>query len=756
MSIAITWKTTDITDVVEFQDAMFSSSSGSIPGEMQLNVKDVGRTLNFRAGERLTLDIDGVRYWDGFILEATQAYPFSVINIEDAAQYARIWTLRGADVAYLFRRRFVFNQQDPTSGPFIAAANTTDYSWLQRLVTNWLTLGSDNLSYEFQHVGIPSPDQEGRIAEASTWETAMHLISAETGAVWGIRPDRTFYYLDDTTITAPFILSDQPDDATSFGYSNYSCLLDGTRLANDARIWGQDPKSGGRTYAEVKDSDSIALHGLWQNDDEVREYLTQAHAEAAAESVVYGSPQHLHGGKDDSVWVQCRVIQPGLVAGQKVRIINNVFGDDQILPIRKIQITFANKSQAIFDLTLTWDIDTPINFFDYPRLVITSPQIKIEIQPPQVCQDLIPAGNVMGDVIFSNWKVVTSDPMDGIASFGGNSMKLLARKRYWQLDSNINLQLTRGDGYDSTAPYIWAARNFEFPSSYNYAIRSSLTINGINSPGERRARFPYVFFGSTVGGQDLTMYPEVDFYLQINNFNFHVYSSSGTVPGIGAVPFGTNIFLDWVSDSGNGQPGMRISVGTLTNTLIDSGTDFALDPPSSLVDGNVGNLTLLLYAVLNGSSSRGPQTNFFDNNFALVTNISNPYDFNNYGYNQGQFYSPGPEDGVEADIFFSSILQLVGTSGFDLPDCPDFSDIPLPPGTTFCETPTLSTDPTYVSRTFFTTSNSFETGSTNVTVNGIEQRLYYDYNEVPPNGLNMHFVVEDGWDINVCYRVVGT
>ena len=188
--------------------------------------------------------------------------------------------------------------------------------------------------------------------------------------------------------------------ATAVGYRDMEIVNNGTGLVNDMMVWGAGTGSinGQVTFARVEDTTSITDHGRWQKGEFRTDLYRQTSVNLRASSFVYGSPQNLRGGKDDAISILCTVFEPGFTVGQKVRFISTIFGFDDIIPIRRMRLTFPTPTDPQFELTLSHEVDDPwstaefywppINF-DFPPIVIVEPPVVLppvgQNCTPQVC-----------------------------------------------------------------------------------------------------------------------------------------------------------------------------------------------------------------------------------------------------------------------------------------------------------------------------------------------------------------------------------
>jgi hypothetical protein len=79
---------------------------------------------------------------------------------------------------------------------------------------------------------------------------------------------------------------------------------------------------------------------------------------------VDGSPLSKRGAKDDKVSVACTVFTNGFRVAQKVDFYSEAHAFNDVIPIRRMDITFVTKQDLRYRLYLSHDIDMPWNFFD--------------------------------------------------------------------------------------------------------------------------------------------------------------------------------------------------------------------------------------------------------------------------------------------------------------------------------------------------------------------------------------------------------
>lgn len=362
----------DITADVFLADASFESLVSGAIGTATFRVKDAGHVYDFVSGGSLTLDIDGARMWGGYVLQAAKTYAFPVVDTTNDAGVARVWQIEGADYNVLFSTRVIFKASDPTGKlSFTYPAGTYDNTIINDVFDHYLDLSGDGLSRgRVARIGVaildmPGMNHVGEVAAAGyLWKDMMGAITRVTAGIYYIDPDKVLHYVDPDTVTSIYTLTDQPAATNDVGYQSFTILEDGTNLINDMLLWGASTLSPDYVFSRVQDSASITEHNRWQGSFQTV-VSRQSTADMVANTYVYGTPQSLRGGKDDSLTFSARVFEPLFRAGDIVTTVSGVFGFSRPLPIRRMVITFPNPTTAIYDLSLSYNIDPGFDFYEY-------------------------------------------------------------------------------------------------------------------------------------------------------------------------------------------------------------------------------------------------------------------------------------------------------------------------------------------------------------------------------------------------------
>lgn len=412
----LTYDSVDITAKVLFESAHFESSVNGAPGPCSFRVRDESGIDTYVVGKELVLTIDGAVEWRGFLTLSKRVYIFPALNLAESP--VRFHDLEGTDLNILFTRRIVFNQTTPEdiSGTLFPIG-TSDADAIADLIANFLDLSGDGLDTTtfVDTVANITVGQKGRAWEGSdTWGQAMASIARLPGAIFYLDPDKNLVYCDVDTTSAPFGLSDQPNGTTLRGYREMEILKDGTGLANDALVIGAGYGSSMPVFRRLIDAASVAAHGLWQTGQSIFGVYKQSTLDYDANSIVYGSPENKRGAKDDRLAVMLVTYEPGLRVAQKVDFHSEVFGFSDVIPIRKMEITFPEPETPRYGLTLSHDIDAPFSVIDNVLLPgFSFPPFPIPGFPP--FPDVPTCNDVGGDFI-DTFNRTTSDTVEYLVS----------------------------------------------------------------------------------------------------------------------------------------------------------------------------------------------------------------------------------------------------------------------------------------------------------------------------------------------------
>ena len=360
----------EITNDVVYSDAFFTSLVNGTPGSFRVRVKDVEHTRSFTAGQEIWLDINGVRRFGGYITHINRVYAFPVDDTTNPDSVARFFVLTGVDYNILFRKRVVRDKDDPTNMTLRSwPADTEDHEVVRYVFDNYTDLPLDGFTHDgVEHVGTPNPDRVGVVGSGGLYfGDLMREINRLISAVYYFDPYRDLKWVDVDTPNATKGLSDHPTAEDQVGYRDFEYGEDGADLVNDAFVWGAGAGSDRIAFSRETNAASITAHGLWQYGEFTSQLYKPASVAKRADSIVLGSPQSKRGRKDPKESWALRTFDQSFVVGQKVAIESEVFGISDVVPIRRMTITFPTTDcDPMFDMILSHEIDEPWNLFEFP------------------------------------------------------------------------------------------------------------------------------------------------------------------------------------------------------------------------------------------------------------------------------------------------------------------------------------------------------------------------------------------------------
>lgn len=363
--------TVDVTDLVIIDSAQFESAANGQVGTCEFWVKDLNATRSFATGKPITLKLDDVVQWRGFVASVGRKYAFDVDRVDGAhpTLTPRFLVVRGNDINILFEKRFVYNKADPTKHTPIFAQHTDDNNAVLTLGSSYLDLAGDGISTSgVTHVGDISPDRTSYVfVPGMTWGEAMRAIAQLPGALFYIDPDKVLRYVDVDVVTAPWGVSDTPavGGPTApdgpYGIRDVTIIKDGTALATDALVWGAGLGSTDMHFGRYISPVFETIHGgKWQWADYREDLYKDVSLVKRAQSYVAGSPSNHRGHQDDATGCEFTLFKRGLRVGQVISVQVQTFNFAMTLPIRRMRVSFAG-AQRQSDGTFKWFVRFWVN-----------------------------------------------------------------------------------------------------------------------------------------------------------------------------------------------------------------------------------------------------------------------------------------------------------------------------------------------------------------------------------------------------------
>jgi hypothetical protein len=283
--IIIRYDGTDITSSVIFSSASFAMQVSAVPGEFSFSCKDETQTLSFITGKEITLDVDGVRLWGGYLLNVGYDYAFDVDEIPaNPDQYTnRKWNLRGMDYNILFDKRVIRNTANYLSSidTGLPLASTFDGTAIKYILANYVDgLSGFNIEDDIDDVRTLAPSTASDsyiLQQGEKLRKVFQTASLRSGAVWYISPDKRFQWhaledvesrwgLSDVPNNGPITASPNEFQGVTIGPRAIEATEDGSFIINDALVWGgsQFAGAGSTVFARTQDATSQSTHGRWQ------------------------------------------------------------------------------------------------------------------------------------------------------------------------------------------------------------------------------------------------------------------------------------------------------------------------------------------------------------------------------------------------------------------------------------------------------------------------------------------------------------
>lgn len=386
--VTIRYDGIDITSCVILEGCRFTGQANGAVGVCVLKVKDAGHVFSFVTGRTITLEVNGQVEWGGFVSRVRYGF-FFVGSLEAPGDVVRYFEISGVDWNIFFQKRVIFDKAKPTNMQLTTfPADTDDDVVLKYYLANHADLSGDGISVAgIEHVGTPSQDDEISGAAGWTLGDLARYLRFNTGAIDYIDPDRDYIHTDVDTPDAPAALTDLVFDDDKIGHVRYRELeidADGGGLRNDALVWGMGQGNVEAVFNRTQDGDSISTHGLWQVARVLTSVWRQETVDRVADSLVYGSPQSRRGGKDDARAVQCIVFVQGFRVGQKVDFTSSIWGYNEVLPIRTMEIDFPTAKDPRYRMVLSHEIDDPWSSmdpfqFDYDIPDVPLPDLSVPV-----------------------------------------------------------------------------------------------------------------------------------------------------------------------------------------------------------------------------------------------------------------------------------------------------------------------------------------------------------------------------------------
>lgn len=398
--VAITVGGTDVTDAVIWDRVRFSTQMNAEAGDFEMTLRDLDHSLSFTTGADVTLAIDGVTMFGGWLTEVSNTYALSADYITNAGTYEkRFWILRGVDYNVVFDKRVLRNTSDYLHQPPNAAGSTMDGDYFQTGMSTYFDLSDFTFTdATIENVHTISANGTHPYAwpqQGSKLRDLFDITAKRYGALFYAGADKAIYYKAFESVFSRWGFSDVPNNASItaasgfqdayYGFRDVEAVEDGSVIVNDAMVWGGSEfagTSGGTVFARVTDATSITDHGRWQLGEVhfgEEGYGIQDGVDARADAIVNGPPgaDTLNQQKGlrypqwnfRFTWYAHQVPKISgtpdhLIVGQLVTLDLEVFGVLKVLPLRRLSISFPQVPGITDETYVQFDGEFSLNYQD--------------------------------------------------------------------------------------------------------------------------------------------------------------------------------------------------------------------------------------------------------------------------------------------------------------------------------------------------------------------------------------------------------
>lgn len=384
-TIALVIDGVDYTDEAVFNRCSFSSNFNAVPGSFDILIRDPERTLSFSTGVEMSLTIDGIVMFGGYVRQVSMVHFAPAADTSNLSEYElRAWNLRGTDYNIIFDSRVWRDTSDYLSAIDLSAF-TTDGAILREAVDNYADV-SDFDSSGIEDIATISGGDV--LQQGDKLRKEFENLSYFGGAVWYANGNKEFIYIPYETATKSWGFSDAPNGTTTIGFRQVEAVEDGSYIQNDVLIWGGSEfagSGGGTVFAREEDATSQSTYGRWQYAEThfgERGYKIQAGVDARANVIVNGPPGADIYGQQKGLrysqwqftftWFSSDVPDDDhVIAGEIMEIDMTTFSVNKLLPLRTLRISFPDAFEndgshlVQFDGTFGLQLSDPFTLWAY-------------------------------------------------------------------------------------------------------------------------------------------------------------------------------------------------------------------------------------------------------------------------------------------------------------------------------------------------------------------------------------------------------
>ena len=470
-SISIKLDGVDITDKVLFKETTFTSQANPVQGTFRVVVKDADHTFWATAGEKVTLHIDGIPLFGGYVMRIGRGFFFPVEDSSTPADVVRKWTLEGPDFNILFDKRVTYDGTDITSALEVPSGQRTISQALTYLMNNYVDVpsGLDYSTYVDTVTTGYGTEADGSlyVGQGKTLRAQMEDFKDHGAVMYYIDADFNLHLHEYESANVSWLFTDKdPDGVSSMGFREGTFRQDYGQIVTDALVWGgssiraadggpagdivfaryPDPPANTVTWynklhsAEREQAaiDRQAQYGVWQRGEEragQANYLTKHSVKNRAFNIIQGPPGHVptdgveSGFSKPMTTMTCSWFAHDVPGGEHVRpgyIADFVLYTQgpsgsalvRSLPLRQMRVSFpALPSDSPGDTWVRFDGDFGVSFSDRRYMWTALRESRSVVKEAIVVADNTTTSSIPPGSQITVWPNETPDGINTVFTF---------------------------------------------------------------------------------------------------------------------------------------------------------------------------------------------------------------------------------------------------------------------------------------------------------------------------------------------------
>jgi hypothetical protein len=314
----------DVANDLQASTLRISMKRGRQPGTCTFTVRDFGAGYDFPLEGRVIVFDGGTRVFEGRLRDR--------VRRDTTRVGQKLWDLSAISYTGLAEDVGV------PIAPFNRPAES-DAARVTFLVQTYGAPALDNVTVlAYGGYSLPASDMRpGSLA------SMLDQVASLTNGYWYVDNSRIVHYVaagSTEGLTAPFSLSDTPNNSTSFGYDGFQIRESSSQLKTDVRF-----DSLRLTYSKtLADASAFGAYG--------HKYLYLADESLSTTAMVdQAVTAYLAGLKDPTYTITLNCYRGGLLPGQNVTIVHSGWGINAAYEVAGVDISVVSPSRLRYAMT---------------------------------------------------------------------------------------------------------------------------------------------------------------------------------------------------------------------------------------------------------------------------------------------------------------------------------------------------------------------------------------------------------------------